>query len=132
MASLIKLIGTSSNLDLTRNIPTPEYNVQDVKNYVTWTDGNYSIHRHLTDSKAQGTFKLKFPTKEDYLSFVNFIKSNENAVDGSLLCDVYCNNRNEVKRVNAFLDFQPDNELPLMADRDYEGFDVTLSERGDI
>lgn len=132
MASLIVLIGKNRNLDLTRVIPTPEYNVQDIQNFVSWVDGNYSIHRHLTDTKAQGTFKLKFPRKEDYFEFVEFIKANENKDDKSIVCDVYCNNRNEVKRIHAFLDYQPDNELPLMADQEYEGFDVTLEERGDI
>lgn len=131
MASLIVLIGRTENLDLTRVIPTPEYNVQDIRNYVSWVDGNYNEHRHFTDSKAQGSFKLKFPKKEDYLHFVNFIKENEDKNDCSLLCEVYCNNRDEVKRIHAFLDFEPDNELPLMADKEYEGFEVAIKERGD-
>lgn len=131
MASLIVLIGKTKNLDLTRNIPTPEYNVQDVRNYVSWVDGNYNEHRHLTDTKAEGTFKLKFPTKEDYIRFVDFVKENEDKNDCSLVCEVYCNNRNEVKRIHAFLDFEPDNELPLMGAMEYEGFDVALKERGE-
>lgn len=132
MASLIVLVGKTENLDLTRNIPTPEYNVQNIQNYVEWVDGNYSKHRHLTDTKVQGSFRLKFPTMGDYIRFVEFLKENESKEDGSIVCEAYCNNRNEVKRIHAFLDYEPQNELPLMADKDYEGFDVTIEERGDF
>lgn len=131
MASLIVLIGANNNLDLTRFIPTPEYNMQNIKNYVSWIDGNYNEHRHLTDTKVKGSFKLRFPNKEAYLDFIEFVKANENKIDSSLVCEVYCNNTNEVKRIHAFLDFEPDNEMPLMANWEHEGFDVTLKERGD-
>ena len=131
MASLIVLIGASDSLDLTRNIPTPEYNVQNIKNYVSWIDGNYNEHRHLTDTKVQGTFKLKFPSKEAYLNFIEFVKANANKNDDSILCEAYCNNTNEVKRVHAFMDFEPDDEMPLMANWEHEGFEVAIKERGD-
>lgn len=132
MASLIVIKGKNGDLDLTRYIPTPEYGIQDIRNYVSWIDGNYNEHRHTTDFKAMGTFRLKFPTREDYIRFVNFIADNEDSNDGSLVCEVYCNNRHSVKRIHAFLEFEPQDELPLMADMNYEGFDVDLKERGEF
>lgn len=132
MAQLIVLVGKTNTLDLTSFIPVPEYKVQDVRNFVSWVDGNYSLRRHTTDYKAQGTFKLKFPNKETYLNFVEFVKANEDDADGSIVCDVYCVNRNIAKRVNAFLDFEPQDEMPIMADHETDGFDVAFTERGNV
>ena len=133
MAQLIVLVGkNSTTMDLTSYIPVPEYNVQDVRNFVSWVDGNYCQRRHITDYKAQGTFKLRFPKKENYLQFVEFVKTNEDKADGSIVCDVYCVNRNITKRVHAYLDYEPQDEMPIMSNNDADGFDVVLSERGEI
>lgn len=128
MASLIILKGKTNDLDLTRFIKVPNYKVQEVRNFTSWIDGNYNERRRITDTKVKGVFSLFFMAKEDYFNFVDFIAENEDKNDGSISCVVYCNNRNTTKRVNAFLDFEPQNELPKIEN----GFEVSITERGDL
>jgi len=132
MASLIVLKGNylGNTLDLTRYIPMSKYSINNIRNYEEWTDANYRRHRQLTDVKAEGTFTLKFPSIQKYTEFVDFIADNSHSETGAIKCDVWCNNTHESKGIDAFLDFEPQNDLPLLADNKSDGFVVTLSERG--
>lgn len=132
MAALITLHGTDEYLDLTRFIPVPEYNVNELTNSVEWKDGNRNIHRRITDRKIQGSFRLKFPTRDAYIAFVEFLSRNRDELDDSILCTVYSMNKNSTKAIHAFLDFEPQNELPLIGKKSYDGFEVEISERGDF
>lgn len=132
MASLIVLKGNylGNRLDLTRYIPMSKYTVNSIKNYDEWTDSNYRRHRQLTDIKVEGDFTLRFPSIAKYQEFVDFIEANSSPTTGAIKCDVWCNNTHETKGIDAFIDFAPQNDLPLLADNKSEGFTVTLSERG--
>lgn len=131
MASLIVLKGTGGRtLDLTRYIPMSKYSVNNIRNYDEWVDSNYAKHRQLTDEKAEGDFTLRFPSIKLYQDFVAFIATHRNNSTGAIACDVWCTNEFRVKTINAFLDFEPQNDLPLLADNKSDGFTVTLTERG--
>lgn len=131
MASLIILKGSGGHtLDLTRNIPLSKYSVNNIRNYDEWIDSNYAIHRQLTDEKAVGDFTLKFPTRALYQNFVSFINTYREAKTGAIRCEVWCTNEYRTKDIYAFLDFEPQDDLPLLADNKSDGFTVTLQERG--
>lgn len=126
---MITLNGKNNFLDLTRFVPVPDYKVNEIDNFVEWTDGNYNKHRHITDSKAEGVFTLKFHSINEYFNFVNFYEENKEA-DGAIKAVVFCMNKNRYKSIYAFIDYDPQNTLPLMSKKEFDGFEVTISERG--
>lgn len=131
MASLIVLKSRGGlALDLTRYIPMSKYKINNIVNYEEWTDSNYTRHRQKTDEKAEGNFTLRFPSVALYQDFVSFIATHKDDQTGAILCDVWCTNEFRVKSIYAFLDFEPQNDLPLLADNKSDGFVVTLEERG--
>lgn len=131
MASLIILKGSGGHtLDLTRYIPMSKYSVNNIRNYDEWIDSNYARHRQLTDEKAEGEFTLIFPSIGLYQDFCAFIEIFRDKKTGAIPCDVWCTNEFRVKSIDAFLDFEPQNDLPLLADNKSDGFTVTLTERG--
>lgn len=131
MASLIVLKGAGGvTLDLTRYIPMGKYDLNNIVNYDEWTDSNYAIHRQKTDEKVEGDFTLKFPSIALYQNFVAFLATHKNKDTGAIACDVWCTNEFRVKSIYAFLDFEPANELPMLADNKSDGFTVTVQERG--
>lgn len=130
MASLIILKSSNNPLDLTRYIPMSQYNVNNYINYQEWVDSNHTIHRQKTDEKAQGSFTLKFPTISMYQEFVSYINTYKDSQTGAIGCEVWLTNEFRSKNIFAFLDFDPTNDLPLIADNKADGFTVTLQERG--
>ena len=131
MASLIVLKGSGNNeMDLTRFIPMSKYSINNIRNYQEWKDSNYAIHRQLTDEKAEGDFTLRFPSIAQYQSFVAFLSEHRDSLTGAISCSVWLTNEFRTKEINAFLDFEPQNDLPLLADNKSDGFTVELQERG--
>lgn len=117
-------------MDLTRYIPMSKYTINNIVNYSEWVDSNYAIHRQKTDEKAQGEFTLRFPTIAIYVQFVQFLSTYRDPSTGAIKCVVWLNNEHRTKEINAFLDFEPQNDLPLLADNKSDGFTVELQERG--
>lgn len=132
MASLIVLKGTGNNtLDLTRYIPMSKYKVNNIRNYDEWTDANYTIHRQLTDEKAEGDITLVFRSVTQYANFVSFISTYRDSSTGAIKCSLWVNNEHRLKEnIYVFLDFEPQDDLPLLADNKSDGFTVTIKERG--
>lgn len=131
MASLIVLKGSgTAQMDLTRFIPMSKYAINNIVNYEEWKDSNYAIHRQKTDEKAQGDFTLRFPSIAKYQDFVSFISTHKDSSTGAVKCLIWLNNEFRTKEIYAFLDFEPQNDLPLLADNKSDGFTVTLQERG--
>lgn len=131
MASLIVLKGKNgAALDLTRYIPMKKYGLNNIINYDEWTDSNYARHRQKTDEKVEGDFTLRFPSIALYQNFVVFLNTHKDPQTGAIECEVWCNNEFRVKTIHAFLDYEPINDLPLLADNKSDGFTVTVQERG--
>lgn len=129
MASLVRLTGTRDPLDLTRYIPMGKYKVNDIDYYDEWEDSNYRRHKRLKTTKAEGSFTLVFPSVNAYVEFVNEIDLLTDRY-GSIACEVWCNNKHKLKSIRAFIEFEPQNDLPLLADKKSDGFEVTITERG--
>lgn len=129
MASLIKLKKGANTLDLTRHIPLGKYEVNDADNFYEWTDSDYVVHRQITDSKAVGSFTLKFKTVADFEAFINFVESAKDSATGAINAEVYCTNKHIVKNIDCFLNYTPADTLPQMADNKNDGFQVELQER---
>lgn len=132
MASLILIKNRVGDMmvDLTRNIPMSKYKVNNIVNYEEWKDSNYRIHRRKTDEKAEGDFTLRFPNANAYSSFISILNDFRDSTDGSINATVWLNNENRTKDMRIFLDFEPQNDLPILADNKSDGFTVTLTERG--
>lgn len=128
MASLIKLKKGVNTLDLTRNIPVGKYQVNDIDNFYEWTDSDYVVHHQITDSKADGTFTLKFQTIADFLEFINFVDMAKDSATGAINAEVYCSNKHIVKNIDCFLNYTPTDILPQIAEKN-DGFQVELKER---
>lgn len=129
MASLVLLKNGANTLDLTRNIPLGKYQVNDADNFYEWTDSDYVVHRQITDSKAVGSFTLKFQSVADFEEFINFVESAKDSASGAINAEVYCMNKHIVKDIDCFLTYSPADTLPQMAEHKNEGFQVDIQER---
>lgn len=129
MAQLIVLKGGSNEtFDLTRYIPMGSYQINNITNYDEWTDSNYTVHRRKTSEKAQGDITVVFPDISTYEAFVTFISTYKNATTGAIACDVFVTNENRVKSINAFIDFEPQNDLPYLNEKKSDGFTISIME----
>lgn len=122
--------GTIVDLDVTSNITVPNYKVSNVRQYESWEDNNSTIHKQLLCRKVKGTFTLKFFTIEDYEYFNNFIEANTKE-DGSIPATIYCNDTLTTKEVDLFVEYDQNNVMPFIGFKDYDGFEVTVEERGE-
>lgn len=120
----------NTSLDVTSNITVPNYKVSNVRMYESWEDNNSTIHKQILCRKVKGTFTLKFFTVADYEAFNTFIENNIRD-DGSISATVYCNDMLTTKEVNLFVEYDQDNILPFIGYKDYDGFEVTVEERGE-
>lgn len=131
---MISLVGFNGSFkihfDLTKYIPVKKYNINNVEYYEEWIDSNYKVHRRKTHEKAEGEFTLVFPSVFWYNKFLEFYNTYRNEEDGSIEADFFMTNKNTNRRAYVFLDFEPQNDLPLLADNKSDGFVVTLTERG--
>lgn len=132
MANLITLLNRTEDVVfvLTEYVPMSKYRVNNIVNYKEWTDSNYKVHRRKTDEKAEGDFTLRFPSITAYSNFIRTLNEFKNPDDGSIKADVWLTNEFKTRRMSIFLDFEPQNDLPLLADNKSDGFVVTLTERG--
>lgn len=123
MAALFK-IGTK---DYTRDIRVPGYTINRQASYTSWTDGNGLQHRDVARYQVGGSITLCFHTKTDYLDFIHTIR-DAMQTDGFVTCQLYCNNTDEVRTVQAYVDLSPANLLPLVGSTS-ETIKVTIQER---
>lgn len=120
--------GTKS-LDLTRSIPMKTYQVNVEENNEEWTDSNYTKHFRLLAEKVTGTFKLKFKSIADYANFMTFLSTNKDSSSGLIKADVFCMYPYTTKsNINVKLTFNPVDDLPMIADGQADGFQVTIEE----
>ena len=90
--NLVK-IGTT---DISENILTDSYDVNQNSIYKEWEDGNGIIHRDRIRDQIVGSFNMKFKTEEAYNTFIGTVKAvttNPRLIP----CTVYVNNIAEIK-----------------------------------
>lgn len=117
-----------NGVDYTNRIVVPSYKISSFSTYTEWVDGNFTTHRDNHVDKLKGTFTLKFQTQNEYFAFLNTYNRALNK-DGTVRTELYSNKHNITREAYVFLDFDPENTLPYMGYKDYEGFEVTIQER---
>lgn len=118
----------NATLDVTENILVPSYAVSKNKGYETWTDSNYTTHKHLVATKATGSFTVKFFTVNDYINFNKFITDNTDS-DGAIYATLYYNNLNTTEKIRVFVSYELTDILPLIERKEYDGIEISISER---
>lgn len=114
--------------DYSKNITVPSYKVNQEPIYREWTDCDYVVHREIARKKIKGSFTIFFTTIEEYKQFFNYIKGNT-LQDGSILVSSLVNNINEIRDYYAYIECLPVNNLPFYNAREYEGYEVNITER---
>lgn len=108
-------------------VPTYTMNSEDVVTR-SWTDANEIEHRVIVRTRVSGSFKMKFHNKDTYLEILDLFEQTKTE-DGYTPVEVYVNNLNEVKEINAFVTCAPANTMPLYGVDAYDGFTVNIKER---
>jgi hypothetical protein len=138
MASLFKM----GNVDYTRFITVPDYKVTSKPITKEYTDINQVSHKEFVRNKVSGSFTLKFFDDMAYDEAYNGKTAAQNfqdfftaynslrAANGLIQIEVYVNNLNTTKKIQAYMDMDPANTMPYMeGGKEYNGFDVTITER---
>lgn len=118
-------IGT---IDFTRFITVPNYEVNQLPVYKEWTDANHVSHHRKIRDRVEGSLTLKFFTVEDYELFIRTVEENTTE-DGYITATFYLNNKLRAYSGNFYFDFEPQNTLPFMGYKNYDGFELEISER---
>lgn len=114
--------------DFTNNIVMSSHKINNIPKYEEWTDSNYTVHREITRKQVEGSLTLKFYSIADYELFLSSVKK-ETVSDGSTLITVYINNERTTRNIYTFLEFTPENNLPILGMKDDNGFEVKITER---
>ena len=117
--------------DVTPHIVVPTYKINKLPKYEDWEDANYTIHREVVRHTVSGTFTVKFYSIEEYEAFID-------AVDSTLMNDgshhIYAYVANDktnqsLQSAYAFIEFEPEEFLPIIGSDDDDGIEVTITER---
>lgn len=102
---------TINGNDYTKYIQDGTYNINNVDNGDSWTDGNFKQHRNHV-IKVQGTFDMAFITEDEYEDFLGDIEDATNN-DGYVECTVFVVNANSNKNIECFLTVSTNNYKPV-------------------
>lgn len=114
--------------DFTSNIVMSSYKVNNIIQYEEWVDSNYTKHREETRRIAEGSLTLKFYSVANYELFLDCVKKAR-VSDTSVYMTLYLHNERTTKNCYAYIDFDPENNLPILGTKDDNGFEVKISER---
>lgn len=119
----------NGTMDITSLIVVPSYrvNLEDV--YEEWTDSNKLTHRDITAKKAKGNFEMIFQNVDQYQAFMMYLRNNKKQ-NGSYNCSVYLNNMLEAINTEMYIDFAPENIMPIIGVKEYRNIEVTVEQRG--
>ena len=115
--------------DATKHILVPSYKVNCSGTFNQWVDGWGKVHRDVFADKLSGSFKMLFYSELDYTNFLNAMALQKKAGDYYTV-QLFANNRQVLKSVEAFIDFDP----TIRRDDDrqrYEPMTVKVEERYD-
>lgn len=112
--------------DYTNNVLNDgNYKVNNVEEYIEWTDANFTIHRDIRRKRVSGTFNMMFRTKASYEAFIAYIASTK--TNGYNICEIKCNNEiNTLENVKLFINFTPTLEQKNNMQLDYGRFQVSV------
>lgn len=115
-------------VDYTRRITVPDYQINRLPLYTTWTDGNNITHRDVSRYQLSGTFTVWFDNADEQLAFQAALTAAM-AATGYLPCNLYAVNDNAVYAANVYVDWTPKNELPLLGRGKHGGIQLKITER---
>ena len=121
-----------NNINITPYIVLGSWNVNEKDVYETWEDANRLIHRGKIRTRVSGDFTVKFVDISAYEQFLDTMNDpvNKNSDgSGTFHCLVYLNNKKTTKTIDAFLDFECSDYIPILGSNEDEGISVTLEER---
>ena len=127
---VIVLLVSINGIDLTPHIIAESYDINSYEEYaLEWTDANGVSHKHLLREKVKGKFTMKFlyDGGVSYKNFVNLIASNK--VENRINIELYVNNLDKTKQINAYITFNPIVERSLTSGKRYKKFNVEVEER---
>lgn len=121
------MIFAINGTDISNDILTGTYQINDVDAFEEWKDGWGVVHHDIYGHKCKGSFELLFKTAADYRDFVQLVKSSKTS-SGWHVCEVSINNTFVTERRNCFLTFEPKRDRDGV-NRDYFGkFSVVVEE----
>lgn len=115
-------------IDFTRRILVPTYQVNRQPIYTSWKDGYGVTHRDITRFKMSGTFTLYFDSIADQLEFQELLRVSTTA-GGYVDTMLYDNLSNKTYPAQVYLDIAPRNVLPLLGEAEHDGIAVKIEER---
>ena len=116
-------------VDYTRRITVPDYQINRLPIYTTWTDGNNITHRDVSRYQLSGSFTVWFDSVSDQLAFQSELNAAVQAAGGYLPCSLYAVNDDAVYSANVYVDWTPKNELPLLGRGKHGGIQLKITER---
>jgi hypothetical protein len=114
--------------DYTSNILMSSYNVNSKPIYKEWTDANGTNHRYITRNQIGGSFTMWFDDPDELFTFMKRLKEKTTTA-GYATIGVYVNNLDEFVTIDAYVDYELQNDLPYFGAGQHDGFTVTISER---
>ena len=114
--------------DLSKYIEVPSYTINSQPISKDWTDANGVKHKSNIRQQIRGNFRIKCRTKDKHLEILRLFRENITA-EGYTPVDLYVNNLDKVKTINAYITMNPANTMPLFGISEYEGFEVSVEER---
>jgi hypothetical protein len=96
--------------------------------YKEWTDAYGINHRYITRKQISGSFTMWFDDPEELFTFNTRIQE-KTTFAGYVTIGVYVNNLNEFKTIDAYIDYELQNDLPYFGAKEHDGFTVTITER---
>ena len=90
--------------DLSANVVSEGYAVNQDPQYKAWNDANGREHRSVYRQQVSGSFTMYFPEISDFDAFCTLL-ANNTANDTSVFCTVWVNNLNSNATSDFFIDF---------------------------
>lgn len=125
ISSVLFKIGTT---DLTQYCDPEQHKVNRFDVYETWTDGNYIDHRAIARTRITGEIFLKFRSESDFTTVKSLLTSQRNA-DGYYAISVYCSNTGSLESINAFLDYEGEDQWDVTAPLHWHGMTIEITQR---
>lgn len=95
---------TLNNVNYSTNIVAESYNVNQVNEHETWTDGDYITHKYSGRTRVKGSFTLRFLTESDFAAFITNFEASRTSGHYHVVT-LRVNNLNTSKTINAFLSY---------------------------
>lgn len=116
------LDSASSNAIYSSNI----YQMDEVKQFVEWTDANYAEHREYVRTKIGGSLEVVFENATKYNAFLAVINAS---VDGLYTVEATITNTGETKIFEAYITTSASIQTNAFGDPAFWNVTIEVSEK---